>query len=309
MQKMNFDPIRSYRWRATRRRIAIGSPSERATLLTRFGDEIRSLIPLVVRASRTDWDLASCFELSTALGVIVGGWLAVDPRNPEWPGRDRLYLCRRQDWIAACSVLSLSGFFPPEYVGRMVDSLETEKPSPIPGIEMIGQPSRLLAKAAWDSALESNRSKRRWRENFSDNDNLDWVEPIWRNSNAVWHTCIVLDHEDESLPAIRNLAAASVENPAGLLALISVPRDDALLVANQWRECGWETLVVSRNDPCELYSCLCTPSGSRPIAIMLTFSDEPEMPSTGTVRRGESMLIGELPDDQFNALMDATLQF
>ncbi|MCD7908354.1 MAG: hypothetical protein LUH04_11865, partial [Clostridium sp.] len=101
MQPLKDDPIRTARWRAIRRRIRLGSPAERAVLLARLADEVRALTPLAVRASRQDWDLADCLEMAAALGVVIGGWLALDPTNPEWPGRDRLYLSRRQDHIAA----------------------------------------------------------------------------------------------------------------------------------------------------------------------------------------------------------------
>ncbi len=310
MQNLKTDPLRLTRWRTLRKRLTRSRPSECAKALLAFTDEVNALIPLVTRASNQQWNMSDCQEIANALAVLMAGWLTINPANPQWPGRDRLYLCRKQDLVAACSVLSICGLYPPEYVARLIDSALSDQPAALPGIELAGQPSALQAKHAWESALESGRSKRRWRETCS-HTTPDWTNPEWRESPAVWRSCLVLNHDDASLPGIRALAAQNGEKPAGLVAIVVTPRDDALSNAEQWREFGWETLVADRNESTELYSCLWSRVTARPLALMLTVSDEPQMRPTNVTARldVQSPLLGDLPDDQFNALMGESLQF
>lgn len=312
MRKNIKDVGRARHWLRLRDRIRKSrNGPERLNLLRRFGDEIRNLMPMVVKASTVEKDdITRAHEVATAHGVVIGAWLQLDPMNPDWPGRDRMFVMRREDLINTCSVLSTLGFFPPEQVAYLVEQVDLEgSAAVVPGLESPGYPAEEILAKLWDSAVESGRSKRRWREQMSGDP--DWVDPAWLESPAVWRSCAIFDVSDPVTEQCRLLPAKAGDRPAGLVALVKVARADAHRLAELWTESGWESVVVNRNDSLSLYDVLMHADMGKPLAVMLAIGAMASQShvSRTVIRRRESGLLGELSDDKFNEVMGEFLGF
>lgn len=312
MRKNIRDVGRARHWLRLRDKIR-KSPTgpDRLALLRRFGDEIRALMPMVVKASTVEKDdITRAHEVATAHGVVIGAWLQLDPMNPGWPGRDRMFVTRREDLINTCSVLSTLGFFPPEQVADLVELVDTEgRDAMVPGLEAPGYPAEEILTMLWESAVESGRSKRRWREQMAGD--LDWVDPTWLESPAVWRSCAIFDASDPVTELCRVMPGEGADNPVGLVAMIKIARADAHGLAELWQDSGWESVVVNRNDSLGLYDTLMNADMGRPLAVMLSIGAMASQPhvSRAAIRERESGLLGELSDDQFNEVMEEFLGF
>ncbi|MDR1744347.1 MAG: hypothetical protein LBS30_01175 [Planctomycetota bacterium] len=283
---------------------------DRENLLRRFGEEIRALMPMTVKASPLERDsIARAHEVAVAQGVLIGAWLQLDPLNPTWPGRDRLYVIRREDLVNSCSVLSTLGFFPPEQVADIVDRVDAEgRRAAIPGLESPGVPAGEIPGMLWESAVESARSKKRWRAQCGDH--AAWADPSWRDSPAVWRSCAIVDVADPVAEQCRALPGNGGETPAGLVAVVTVARTDAESLADKWLKSGWVTTVVNRNDSLGLYNALTGADMGRPFAVMLALGSMSVRLhiSRTALRRREAGLLGEMSDEQFNEVMGAFLE-
>lgn len=310
MPTLSHDPTRAGRWRAIRWSIRAAGPEERYELLRRFGNEIRVLASPAVRESTVNWDFNAAAELFTAQGALLGGWWQADPANPLWPGRDRVFVGRREDLLGTCCCLAALGFFPETEVATRIDfALAAGREGVIPGLEVPGLPPEEVLPLAWESAVESGRSKRRWREYLGLDSVREWTDAAWRDSPAVWRTFVVADAvlADREL---RDRPRREQDSPAGLVVLVVVQRNDAPDLAREWHNAGWETTVVNRTDCLGLYEALATGRDARPTAVMLAIGHAPSSPTARIARQPrEVRLLGELSDDQFNAIMDESLRF
>lgn len=309
------NPGRARNW--LRLRDAIRSAekdADRRVLLRHFGEEIRVLMPSVVKAAMIESDeIARANEVASAQGVLVGAWLQLDPMNPTWPGRDRLYVIRREDLVNACAVLSTLGFFPADQVAGFVGQVDAEgRKAMIPGIEAPGVPAGEVPGLLRESAVESARSKKRWRDQCVriGAENASWADASWRDSPAVWRSCALFDAADPVTEECRALPGAGEEAPAGLVAIVKTPRGDADGLADRWTESGWTTAILSRDDSVGLYESLTGADMSKPFAVMLTIgSPSARMHVSRTaIRRREEGLLGEMSDDQFNDVMEEFLK-
>lgn len=309
MAKYLYDVGRAQRWRALRRTIRMTTPDERNRLLRGFGNDIRVIAPLAAKESAHDWDVTGIAEFAFGQGTTMGGWWQADPANPEWPGRDRLFLGRPGDLLGICCCLSVLGFFPVEQVAAVVDgALAAGADAVVPGLEAAGCPARDVPALAWESALESARSKRRWRDYLGMEAGKEWANPEWRESPAVWRTFVTLDPLAEETVRFREFPKREGDVPAGLIVLIPVERGAAPNLADEWRLAGWDTAVVARGDCLGLYDALATAADARPTAIMIAIGQTSL--SSRTVRRAkEPTLLGELSDEQFHAIVEESIQF
>jgi transketolase len=77
-------------------------------------------------------------ELLVAL--YLGGVLRVDPKNPQWPDRDRFVLSKGQGGIGLYPILARRGFFPESELDRFAaegSSLGVHAEWHVPGIEVV----------------------------------------------------------------------------------------------------------------------------------------------------------------------------
>lgn len=306
-----YDMSRSLRWRALRHKIRTVEDPERYRLLRILGDELRALAPSVVRASSGTWDINVTLELATSQGAVLGGWWNAWPANPGWPGRDRLFLGRREDLLSISCGLAVLGFFPVDRVAQVVDAaMEAGREAEIPGLEACGLPFEEMACLAWESAIESGRSKRRWREQLGAEAGANWAEAKWCAAPEVWRTCIVADSLAPGARILRDMPSQGAEQPAGLVAMVTVNRADSANTAEQWRVMGWEAAVVARSDCLGLYHTLNSAPPDKPLAVMVAVGPSPQSPASRTGQRSrDTKLLGEMSDEQFNAIINETIQF
>ena len=301
------------RWQERRRRIQALSGPERRRILQCFSDDIRALLPAVARATTVgDDDIDRAMKTIDIYSVVIGAWLALDPTNTDWPGRDRLFVSRRDDLICACSALSSFGFFPAGQMPDLVEEAELHGSlTIIPGLEQPGVPGAEIPELVWESAQESARNKRRWRDHMEKISQSAWVDSHWAAAPESWRTCIVLDSTDPITLTCRNLPVCGGDAPAGLLALIKAPDNLADTIAEDWWNSGWDAMTLKHNDPAQLYEVLATTHLHRPLAIVLTMDNAagttPYISKTFTLRR-ESGLLGEMSDEQFNAIIGQSLE-
>ncbi len=310
--KFFHDIGRAQRWQQMRKRIRQASGTERLKLLRYFGDQIRALMPSMARAATVEpEDIARAMEVASTQGAVIGAWLSMDPANPTWPGRDRLFIVRHEELINTCAALAALGFFPPAKVVDLVERVDEEgRRAFVPGIESPGVPAEEIPDLMWESAVESARNKRRWRERLSAKD-LAWADPAWRDSPATWRTCGLFDAADAVTVKCRDLTMRDGERPAGLVLLLKVPRSDITAYADEWASRGWETAIVNRNDCLSLYELLVSASMDKPLAVMMAVGQTATTPhiSRTAIRRKESGLLGEMSDEQFNEIMGESLNF
>lgn len=310
--KFFHDISRARRWQKMRKRIRHASGTDRLNLLRYFGDQIRALIPSVARAATVELeDITRAIDVASMHGAVIGAWLSMDPANPTWPGRDRLFVIRHEDLINTCSGLAALGFFPPNKVVELVERVGAEgRRATVPGIEFPGAPAEEIPNLMWESATESARNKRRWRERLAET-GAGWADPAWRDSPAAWRTCGIFDIADPVSAKCRELPMRGGEAPAGLVVLLKVPQAEAASHADNWYAHGWETAIVNRDDYLSLYEILVAASMDKPLAVMTAVGQGSTVPhiSRTVIRRKESGLLGEMSDEQFNEIMGESLKF
>lgn len=295
------DAGRAARRRWLRKEIRVAQGAERYFLLKGAGDDIRELTPLVAKASAMDWDMAASLDLAAALGVIIGAWLTAEPFNPDWPFRDRLFLGRRDDLVTAAAAFAIMGFFSPHQAAKLVDQSQADTRAGIPGLEAAALSPEALAHLAWESAVDSGKSKKRWQERFPAHSALSWIDPDWHESPAVWRTCVLVDHNDTAAAMLRGFPARGGETASGLVVMLAANRVETPQLASAWRDSGWEVVTINHDDFLELYEVLSAPVGDKPLAVVLGSGR-----AVSAARQVSDMgggLLGELPDEQFTVIM------
>lgn len=298
---------RARQWRAALQKCR---PEDRGKLLATLVRDISSSIPLAANASRQEWDVNACLEIAPALSVIIGAWMDAEPVNPEWPCRDRLFLTRRNDVLTAGSALAFMGFFEPDTLVQKIDAPVGAPGASIPGLEPFRPTPTETVTAAWLSAVDSTRSKRYWFEAFATAEETPWADREWEEFGGVWKTCILLDHTaGEALETLRTMPEKQdAQNINGLVALVAIPKTAGVTeFMERWRSAGWDAQTVTASDSAYLCEIL-KPYESMPRVVALT-TDPGQSMAAGQQSTGEtSQLLGELSDDQFNALMDISVQ-
>lgn len=299
------------RWLTLRRRVGTASGPDRLRLLGRFADDIRAMSAVIAQTHSDREEFAGTMEVATAQSAILGAWMALDPANPTWPGRDRLFVTSREDLVDCCAALSALGFFRPETVGDMLSRLETDgRDAVIPGIESPGAPPEEIPDRVWESAVESARSKRRWRDFMGVGRGKDWAEPWWRESPAVWRTCALVNAGDPVTDQCRALLSRGGEAIAGLAVFVKASRTEAPALAESWREAGWEAVVVNRSDCLGAYENLVAAAMDKPFALILAIGRSAmssRISARMKAKRDEPQLLGEMSDEQFSAIMGESL--
>lgn len=299
------DGARIARWRARNRSLRAAATDDRFRILREFGDSVRSLAAMAVRASPVPRNMDASLDLIEALSVVVGGWMSADPYNPDWPGRDRLFIGRRQSLVAACAALASAGFFSPENVARLADEKEKGYQTFVPGLEAVEAADDDIPLLAWRSAVESERDKRAWRRAFEADSGAAWVDPKWAKVPYLWRTCLVVDSEGREAEICLDLPASDGGTPRGIVVLVATPWDVTNEREERWRLAGWRTAVLDRGDYLSLYTRLTSPAGDEPGAILLSMASS----SSAAKDSENASLLGNLSDEQFGAMFDQTLQW
>lgn len=309
---VNTNTVHEARWLTLRRRIGIVGGPVRLRLLGLFADDVRAKGAVIAQTRAEQGEIVGYMDAAAILGVIFGAWLALEPTNPAWPGRDRVFVTCREDLLHCCAALSALGFFRVEEVDGFLSRLERDGGNAvIPGIEAPGARQEDIPDLIWESAVESARSKRRWREAMGKDGDTSWAEPRWRDSPAAWRTSAVVNAADPVADMCRVLPARGGEAVAGLAVFVKTPRVDAPDLEERWRDAGWEAAVVNRSDSLGAYDCLAAATMDKPFALILATGRgaSARVSARLQVRSGEPELLGEMSDEQFGAIMGESLNF
>ena len=294
------------RWQTLRQRIRTANGFDRLGLLRRFGDEVRAVMAAFPETMGQHGPVVDSPEIIATQGAVIGAWLSLHPGNPTWPGRDRLFLSSAGDLRAICATLATLGFFSPERGAQF--ACGAERPVSIPGIEAAGAATGELPGLIWESAVESARSKKRWRDAMASRHDCAWAEPWWRESPAVWRTCVLLHAADAVTRECRALPARGGDAPAGLVAFVKTPRSEAHAQADEWETAGWTAAVINRGDYLTLYDLLITAVMDKPLAVVLGSGSAVSGRFFPTAtQRGDDNLLGKMSDEQFEALIGESL--
>lgn len=80
-----------------------------------FANDIRRNIVYAIN-SKGGGHIGGSLSISDLIAVLYGGVMTVDPRNPDWKGRDYLICSKGHCAPAIYSALALKGFFPKEWL-------------------------------------------------------------------------------------------------------------------------------------------------------------------------------------------------
>ena len=105
----------------------------------RFAAEIR-LETVKQVGKRGFGHLSGALSVVDALAALYGAHMRVDPKNPDWPQRDKLVMSKGHAGPAVYTTLALMGYFPMELLGTL-NQFGTKLPSHCdrlltPGIDM-----------------------------------------------------------------------------------------------------------------------------------------------------------------------------
>lgn len=111
--------------------------------------------------------IGGALSIADVLAVLYGGEMRVDPRNPQWPERDKLVVSKGHAGPAVYGTLAVKGFFPYEEL-RTLNRPHTRLPShcdrnKTPGVDMttgsLGQGTSLACGMAMGDKLKGRDSR------------------------------------------------------------------------------------------------------------------------------------------------------
>ncbi|MGZ5213568.1 MAG: transketolase [Actinomycetota bacterium] len=83
--------------------------------------DLREVRRLMAHATGDEKHDESSTSTLDALAVLYGRVLRIDPRNPEWPKRDRFILSKGHGPVAYYAILAHMGFFPVEWLDEFLE--------------------------------------------------------------------------------------------------------------------------------------------------------------------------------------------
>ena len=111
--------------------------------------------------------IGGALSIADVLAVLYGGEMRVDPRNPQWPERDKLVVSKGHASPAVYGTLAVKGFFPYEEL-KTLNRPHTRLPShcdrnKTPGVDMttgsLGQGTSLACGMAMGDKLKGRDSR------------------------------------------------------------------------------------------------------------------------------------------------------
>ena len=111
--------------------------------------------------------IGGALSIADVLAVLYGGEMRVDPRNPQWPERDKLVVSKGHAGPAVYGTLAVKGFFPYEDL-KTLNRPHTRLPShcdrnKTPGVDMttgsLGQGTSLACGMAMGDKLKGRDSR------------------------------------------------------------------------------------------------------------------------------------------------------
>jgi len=186
----------------------------------------------------------SCADILVALYFRV---LNVDPRWPDWPGRDRFVLSKGHACPALYAVLAERGFFPVEelWTLRRLGSPLQGHPDmrKTPGVEASTGSLGQGLSIALGMALASRLDGAAWRVYVLLGDGEIQEGQVWEAAMAAAH------YRADNLTAILDWNGLQIDGPNDQVMSIRP-------VADKWRAFGWEVREIDGHRFCEILEAL-----------------------------------------------------
>ena len=191
--------------------------------------------------------VGSSLSMADLLAVLYGGVLAVDPKNPSWPDRDRFILSKGHACAGTYAALAETGFFPLSWLesfytdgAKLTGHLTT---SGIPGVELSTGSLGHGLPVAGGMALVGKRDGHPWRvfALLSDGE---------CDEGSTWEAILFAGHNK-----LDNLTAIIDYN-----GIQSLGRTSEIMelepFAKKWEDFGWAVREVGGHDIPKLLSTL-----------------------------------------------------
>ena len=191
--------------------------------------------------------LGGSLSICDALAVLYGAVMHYDPKNPQWPDRDKLVSSKGHAGPAVYAALALKGFFPYEDI-LTLNQPGTSFPShcdknKTPGVDMttgsLGQGTSLAVGMAVGDGIKGRPS--RTYLIVGDGESCEgsiWEAAIAGASYHLGNLCVLIDRNKQFMTTF------SEET------IVLEP------YADKWRAFGWNTVEVDGHDMAQLVAAL-----------------------------------------------------
>ncbi len=227
--------------------------------LQRFALEIR-IAEMEEFKARGFGHVGGSLSVTDTLAVLYGAVMRVDPKNPQWPERDKLVCSKGHAGPAVYATLALKGFFPMEEL-KTLNQPNTNLPShcdrnKTPGVDMttgsLGQGTSAAAGIALGDKLKGRDSRTfLFIGDGEANEGQVWEAAMFTAAKKLTNLTWILDWNKKQLDGY----TTDILDPFDY-----VKKFDAF---------GFEAILVDGGDVEALYEALTKKPGDRPIAIIL----------------------------------------
>ena len=204
--------------------------------------------------------LGGSLSICDALAVLYGAVMHYDPKNPQWPDRDKLVSSKGHPGPAVYAALALKGFFPYEDI-LTLNQPGTSFPShcdknKTPGVDMttgsLGQGTSLAVGMAVGDGIKGRPSRTYLIVGDGEsNEGQVWEAAMFAAGKKVKNLFWLIDENKKQLDGTTD----------SVLPLFDL--------REKFEAFGFEALRVDGNDVEAVYNALTAPVGDRPRAIVL----------------------------------------
>lgn len=200
----------------------------------------RESIKMVYRANASH--IGGALSAADILAVLYSGVLKIDPKNPDWPERDRFIMSKGHCCTALYAALSARGFFPEEELqsyGTDGTRLMSHVSHHVPGVEWSTGSLGHGLPLACGQALAAKRKGNSWRV-------VCLLSDGELNEGSNWESIIFAAHH-----GLDNILAIVDQNgQQGMGRTRDILRMENL--QERFLSFGWDAETVNGHDPSEL---------------------------------------------------------
>jgi len=230
----------------------------RAEVLRDIAREVRLNVVRTIAAAGIG-HVGGDFSVADILTTLFFGVLRLDPRNPQWPGRDRLVLSKGHCAASLYCVLAMRGFLPRELLAQFAGPLSPLNGHPnrrlVPGVEANTGALGHGLPFGVGSAVAARLAGADWRTFVVTGDG-----ELQEGSN--WEAAMAAGH--------RGLANLTVVVDRNRLQQGARTEDTSRLepLADKWRAFGWDVFEVDGHDHGVLFDTFTAPPSARPRCVI-----------------------------------------
>jgi transketolase len=230
----------------------------RAAVLREAAREVRQNVVRIIAAAGIG-HVGGDFSVADILATLFFGVLRLDPRNPQWPERDRLVLSKGHCAASLYTVLAMRGFLPRDLLGQFAAPLSALNGHPnrrrVPGVEANTGALGHGLPFGVGCAIAARLAGADWRTFVVTGDG-----ELQEGSN--WEAAMAAGH--------RGLANLTVVVDRNRLQQGARTEDTSRLepLADKWRAFGWDVFEVDGHDHGVLFDTFTAPPSGKPRCVI-----------------------------------------